>query len=169
MRMFDRLSRDNSGVSVPLEYVFILIITATFFGVFLLLVNSYFSNTEQIVVGQELGIVANDVANRISVFSCKINISTYNSANWTSNVSGYSEAIDLPDLAHGKQYSVLIKYDDSSKTGNVTVSYGPNININRTASFRSGTKVANTMVSSTDASPKIYYCLDNCTIMVGGY
>jgi hypothetical protein len=169
MRANNSLSSDNSGVSVLIEYIFIIMITATFFAMFLLLVNATIRNTDQIVVGQELGIVANDVTNRISYFSSKVNNYMHNSPYWTSNVSGYSEAIDLPELAQGKQYFVVIKYNDSSKTGNVTVYYGSNTNINRTVSFRSGTNVANTTISSTDTSPKIYYYPDNRTIMVVGF
>lgn len=169
MKANDSLSSDNSGVSVPLEYMFVIFIAAAFFVMLLLLVNTTIRNTDQMVVGQELGIIANDVANRILVFSSKVGVSTYKSANWTSNVTGYSEVIELPELAQGKQYSVVIKYNGGLKTGNVTVFYGSNANINRTVSFRSNTKVANMTFSSTDASPKIYYCPGNQTIMVGRF
>jgi hypothetical protein len=166
MRTFDSLSNDDSGASVLVEYVFIIVIMATFFTMFLLLVNSTIRNTDEVIVGQELGIVANDIANRISEFSNKVSIFTYNSTHWTSNVSGYSEAIDLPELAQGKQYSIKIKYNDNSGTGNITVYYGSNYNINRTVSFQSGTKVAETTISSTDANPQIYFVSN--TIRVEG-
>jgi hypothetical protein len=163
-----RLSRDDSGVNVPVEYVFVIVITAMFFAMFLLLVNTTIRNTDESIVGQELGIIANDIANRITEFSGKIGANTFKSDNWTSNVSGYSEAIDLPDLAQGKQYTVVITFDNIAKTGKVKASYGSNVFINRTASFRSGTDVTDGMISSTDASPRISYDPDDHSILVVG-
>ncbi len=148
---------DEAGAAILVEYMFIIVIMSIFFGLFLLLVSSIIRNSDQTVVGQELGVVANDIANRIAVFSNKIAASESAGGQWGSQVSGYSEAIDLPEMAQGKQYTIDITYDSTSQTGKIKVSYGANANINRTVAFRSGTPVIGSTISSTDASPKISY------------
>jgi hypothetical protein len=131
----------------------------TFFTIVVLMMNSMINNADAIVVGQELGVVAHDVANRISGFSQMASVSQYNDNSWRSVVTGagYDETIDLPDLVGGKPYKIETSYDPVSETGTVKVSYDVNSNVNRSVSFRSAIRVAPATISSTGANPRIYY------------
>lgn len=130
---------------------------AVFFSVICLLVNSMINNADQIVVEQELGVVAHDIANRISGFSQTVSANQHQSIDWESDVSGYSELIDLPDLVGGKPYTIETTYDPATLTYTVKVSYGMNANVYRSVSFRSAIDVVPAMISSTSANTKIYY------------
>jgi hypothetical protein len=158
MRRFGRLYEDDSGTSVMVEYILAIVIMSMFFSLMVLVMNSMINNSDQIVVGQELGIVANDVANRISGFSQMVNASNYNSIYLSNDVSTYNETIDLPDLVGGKPYTIVTDYDGSTKTGTIKVSYGMNSNVNRSVSFRTAIPIAaGSTISSSSANPKIYY------------
>ena len=159
---------DDNGAAILVEYMFIIVIMSIFFGMFLLLVGSIIRNSDQTVVGQELGVVANDIANRIALFSDQIAASESAGGQWGSQVSGSIEAIDLPAMTQDKQYTIDITYESSSQTGKITVSYGSNPDINRTVAFRSSTPVVGSRISSTDAGPKMCYDPSGPTITVVG-
>lgn len=144
---------------------------AVFFSIVCLMMNSMINNADEIVVGQELGVVAHDIANRISGFSQTVSANEYHSDYWINDVSKYNETIDLPDLVGGKPYTIETSYESGTKTGTVKVSYGMNANVNRSVSFRSTIPVAVKTISSTDANPKIYYDPDlyGYTIQLEGY
>ncbi len=140
------------------EYILSIIIMAVFFSVICLLVNSMINNADQIVVEQELGVVAHDIANRISGFSQTVSANQHQSIDWESDVSGYSELIDLPDLVGGKPYTIETTYDPGTLTYTVKVSYGMNPNVYRSVSFRSAIDVVvPAMIASTSANPQIKY------------
>jgi hypothetical protein len=142
---------------VLVEYVFMIVIMAIFFSVFILLMGTVIGNTNRVVIGQELGVVANDVANRIVAFSGKISIDQHNNNYWACDVSDSREEINLPDMVDGKPYQVQVTFDDLTQSGAVTVTYGDDRSINSTAHFRSGVKVLPSTVNSTDNTPCIYY------------
>lgn len=150
-------SLDDSGASVMIEYILIIMIMASFFTIFLLLLNNIIGNANSVVIGQELDVIANDMANRIVSFSGKTGIDQYNSTYWASGVSSNTEEIDLPDMVGGKPYLIQIAYSDSDGTGTVKVTYGDDHSINRTAYFRSGIKVVPSTMASTGSNPRIYY------------
>lgn len=150
-------SHDDSGANILVEYVFMIVIMAIFFSVFLLMMNTVIGNANRVVIGQELGVVANDVANRIVAFSGKIGIDQHDNTYWASDVSDDTEEIDLPDMVNGKPYYVQVTYSDSTQSGAVTVVYGDDYSINSTAHFRSAVRVIPSKISSTDNNPGIYY------------
>lgn len=148
---------DDSGASVLIEYMFLIVIMAIFFTMFLFLLNTVIVNSNRVVIMQELDIVANDVANRIVAFSGKVAIEQYNNTYWASDVSSNTEEIELPDMVNGKPYNVQVTYSDSTGAYAVKVTYGDDYSINSTAHFRSGTKVTPSMINSTGYNPRIYY------------
>ena len=128
---------DDSGSNVLIEYIFMILIMASFFTIFILLLSNVIGTSNRVVIGQGLSVVSNDLANRIVAFSGKVSIDQYNNSHWVSNISSNTEEIDLPDMVEGKPYLVEVTYEESTMTGAIKVTYEDDRSINSTAHFRS--------------------------------
>jgi ABC-type enterochelin transport system permease subunit len=148
---------DDSGTNILIEYMLLIVIMALFFSFFILMLYNMMTDSNRIIVGQELGVIANDMANRITEFSAKVNVYQHDDSYWESDISGYEEEVNVPGLVEGKTYTIDVTYDDVAQTGKVLVTYGPDYSINRTVTFRSVTRVVASRVSSTDSNPRMIY------------
>jgi hypothetical protein len=148
---------DDSGVSVLIEYILLMTITAIMFSVFIMVLYTVFINVDRVVIGDELGIVSNDVASRISGFSNDVYTSEYSNTDYASSVSGSSELIELPGLVNGQQYQVNVSYDPGTKSGLVTIFYQSEITMTKTASFHSDVQVKPVSIMSPSQSLYMYY------------
>lgn len=149
--------QDDSGTTVLLEYVFLMTITAILFSVFILVLYTIFVDVDQVVIGDELSIVANDVANRISGFSGDVYVNQYGDPYVGSSIPGSGEMIELPGLVNGQNYKISVNYDAASKSGNVTIHYQSEITLNETAGFHSDIPVTPVSVYSPSQQLKMYY------------
>lgn len=157
MKLTKTRKNDDSGVSVLLEYIFLMTITAVLFSLFIIVLYSIFTNADQVIIGDELGIVSNDVAGRISGFSGGVYLNQYSDPAWNSNVPGSTQTIDLPGLVSNNQYQVYIDYDPTTKSGIVTASYKSSFTANKTAGFRSDISVVPVVLQSTNQKVNLYY------------
>ena len=157
MKMIKTRKNDDSGVSVLLEYIFLMTITAVLFSVFIVVLYSIFTNADQVIIEDELGIVSNDVAGQISGFSSGVYLNQYSDAAWNSNVPKSAQTIDLPGLVGDKQYQIYIDYDPTTKSGLVTASYKSSFQANKTAGFRSDIPVTPVMLQSNSQKINLYY------------
>lgn len=157
MKAHINMINDETGTNILIEYMFLIVIMAVLFSYFILVLFSVMNNSDSIIIGQELGVIGNDLANRIAGFSTKVNIYEYDSDQWESDVSAYSENIYLPELVGNKPYSIKITYDQGARTGRILVTYQSNTNINRTVEFRSTVDVIETTIDSTGLQPRIFY------------
>lgn len=148
---------DESGVSVLLEYILLMTITAILFSVFVLVLYTIFTDVERVVVGDELCIVANDVASRISGFSNDVYVNQYSNQYGGSTVPGSSELIDLPGLVNSQQYNVSVSYDPASRAGMVNIKYQSDIQLNETASFHSDIGITPISVYCPSQQLNMYY------------
>lgn len=155
---------DDSGSNVLIEYIFMILIMASFFTIFILMLSNVIGTSNRVVIGQELSVVSNDLANRIVAFSGKVSIDQYNNSHWVSNISSNTEEIDLPDMVEGKPYLVEVTYEESTMTGAIKVTYEYDRSINSTAHFRSSIKVIPSSIASTDYNPRIFYDKNQCAI-----
>ncbi|WP_424357862.1 hypothetical protein [Methanocella sp. MCL-LM] len=148
---------DDSGVSVLIEYVFLMTITAVMFSIFIMVLYTTFISVDRVVIGNELGIVSNDVASRISGFSNEVYTSQYSDSQYTSDVRGSAEYIELPGLVNGQQYKVSVTYDPATKSGTVNIGYQSEITLSKSASFHSDVSVRPVSLYSPSQSIYMYY------------
>ena len=159
---------DDSGVSVLVEYIFLMTITAVMFSVFILVLYTTFLSVDRVVIGNELGIVSNDVAGRISGFSNEVYTGQYSNPEYASSVRGSAEYIELPGLVNGQQYQVNVTYDPATKSGFVNINYQSEITLARAASFHSDVSVKPVSLYSPSQSIYMYYdSVGNQIIMEG--
>lgn len=137
--------RDDRGASILLEYIMSIVITAVLFSVMLVILNSVIFNTDRVITEPQMAIIANDIANQISSFSNEVNFNRYNDSCRNSGMSGYDSTLLLPELAQDKEYVINIHYDNANQAGYVKVSLESNPGVNRTSSFHSDVKVAESM------------------------
>jgi len=158
--------RDDRGASILLEYIMSIVITAVLFSVMLVILNSVILNTDKVVTEPQLAIIANDIANQVSSFSNEVNFNRYNDSSWNSGMSRYNSTLLLPELAQDKEYVINIHYDNANRAGYVRVSLESNPGINRTSSFHSAVKVADTMFYNNLDKGTIAYDATSNTIEV---
>lgn len=159
---------DDSGVSVLIEYIFLMTITAIMFSAFVLVLYTVFISVDRVVIGDELGIVSNDVASRISGFSNDVYTSEYSNTRYASGVSGSAELIELPGLVNGQQYKVDVSYDPATKSGLVTIFYQSEITMTKTASYHSDVQVMPVSIMSPSQSLYMYYDRPSNQIVLEG-
>lgn len=148
---------DDSGANILLEYIYTLIVTMVLFSIIVLLIANMRSVSDSIALKEELDIVANDVADRLSAFTCNAYMNSQPDVNSTAIIQGQGVYFDLPELVEGKQYNVNITYSDSQKVGTVVVSYVSNTNVYSTATFKAMEPVKNVSFNSQDGRYGIYY------------
>jgi hypothetical protein len=148
---------DDSGVSVLVEYVLLMTITAMLFSVFIMVLYTVFISVDQVVIGDELGIVSNDVASRISGFSNDVYTNQYSDSYYATSVRGSAEYIELPGLVNGQQYEVNVTYDPATKSGIVNIGYQSEIAISKESSFHSDISVKPVSLYSPSQSIYMFY------------
>jgi len=144
-----------------LEYIFTLGITVALFAIVVLMIGNMKTNSDNIAIKEELDIVANDVADRLSAFTSNVYINSQPDVNSSAYIYTQGVYFDLPELVEGKQYNVSISYSSTDKTGTVLVSYVTNTYVNSTATFKASVPVTNTTFNSQPGRYGIYY--DNTT------
>ncbi|WP_148266616.1 DUF7266 family protein [Methanocella arvoryzae] len=160
----DRI-KDDSGTSILIEYILSLTITAILFTILLLLLGNVISTTERVILDEQLGIIAGDIANRLALASTNVYNNQYNDNYYGNLIADYTVILDLPPAVRGDHYLIQINYSDASKTGTVKVAWGSNVDVNRTATFHSDTGVANTtLFYNTGNKGKIFYPDSNSKI-----
>lgn len=159
---------DSTGTNILIEYTLTFCVLAALFVVLLLMLNQTIRNSNSIVLDEQLGIIANQLSNRISTFSSEVNISTFNNVNYSTSVTSYTESLELPPIAQGDQYIVEIKYYPGLNIGYVNVSYGLNIYVNRSATFQSKIFVQDSKFYSMNSKGTISYDGSNDIIKVSG-
>jgi hypothetical protein len=157
---------DDAGTNILIEYTLGLCVLAALFVMLILILNQTIRDSNTIVLDEQLGIIANQLSNRISTFSTEVNLSKFNDPYYSTSISDYTESIDLPPIAQGDQYIIEIKYYDDAKIGYVNVSYGLNYNINRSATFQSTIDVDDNKIYYSNGKGTIKY--DGTKIIVSG-
>lgn len=149
--------KDDTGVSVLLEYIMSIVIMSVLFATLMVVLNSVIFSTDHTVTEPQMAIIANDIANQISGFSNEVNFNQYSDSSWNGGMSAYSSSLQLPDLAQDKQYAITITYDGAARTGYIAIWLTTNPNINRTTSFSSAVKVApTTFYNNLDQGTMVY-------------
>lgn len=151
------IDQNDKGVSVVIEYILSLVITSMLFTILILSSSNTLRTTNQVVTNEQLGIIAGDIANSISIFSSNIYNNQYMDNYYYNSELSYTTMIDLPPTAQGDQYVAQIYYFPVNNSGFVKVIYGLNYNINRTASFYSNVSIANYTLYYNGNNVKIYY------------
>jgi hypothetical protein len=159
--------KNDNGVNILLEYLFSLMVMVILFSLMIMTIGNVMNNTDRIVLKEEFDIVANDLANRITAFSDEITLTKQTAGiNSTTTVDSHTVYFDLPELVSGKQYVVDVSYNNTLKSGTVTVTYASNINIYSIATFNTTIPVNSCHFYSQQGKYGIYY-LSNNTIDVG--
>jgi hypothetical protein len=127
------------------------------FAIVVLLIGNMKTNSDSIAIREELDIVANDVADRLSAFTSNVYMNNRSDVNSTAYIHGQGVYFDLPELVEGKQYNVRITCWDNNNTGTVLVSYVSNTYVNSTATFKASVPVENTSFNSQPGRYGIYY------------
>jgi hypothetical protein len=170
MRMIMQRSmlNDDSGTNILIEYTLSFCVLAALFVMLILLLNQTINDSNTIVLDEQLGIIANQLSNRISTFASEVNLSTNDDKYYSTSVTGFTESIDLPPIAQGNQYIIEIEYYPGAKIGYVNVSYGLNYNVNRSATFQSNIKVESNKFYYMNGKGTISYDGTNKKIIVSG-
>lgn len=150
------MNHNNNGASVVIEYILSLVITSMLFTIIILLSSNTIRMTNQVVMNEQFGIIAGDVANRITLFSSNIYNNQYADNYYHTTDLRYTTIMDLPPATQGDQYIVDVNYFPGNKTGFVKVTYGLNYNINRTTLFYSNVTITDSRFYS-DNDVKICY------------
>lgn len=166
MRLF-LFKDDDQGTNILIEYILSITITAILFTMLLLMLNNTISTTNQMVMNEELGIIAGDISSRLSAASSEIYMNRYSDANYTSTVSDYTTTVDLPMLSQGEAYMVDLKFFDANQTGYVTVSAYSSGAASKTAAFHSNITVQDSTFICNGNTGIIHY--DSSGINLTGY
>jgi hypothetical protein len=150
------LKKDDTGVSVMVEYLMTLAITMVLFTIFLLLIQNTLDTTDRIALKEEFDIISNDIASRISAFSSENSLAGQGTSISTTTVNEQKVIFSLPQLVNGKQYNIKIEYygDDSGK---VIVTYVSNSNIYSEATFYSTVEVEPVSFNSQPGQYSLVY------------
>lgn len=162
--------KDDRGTNILIEYILTLCILAILFAVLLTTVNTTLRNANTSVVGEQLEIIANDIANRISVFSNEVALSQSTNAHYTTTVSDYTATFELVALTQGDQYYIEITstWDNVNNIwmGKVKVSYVPTPTIYKEITFRSHYEVTSIPFYNTNGEGEIHF--DGTKITITG-
>jgi hypothetical protein len=148
--------KDDSGVSVMVEYLMTLAITMVLFTIFLLFIQNTLDTTDRIALKEEFDIISNDVASRISAFSSENNLAGQSTSISNTVVDEQKVVFSLPQLVNGKQYNIKVDHPTGTNQGTVTVTYVSNSNIYSTATFYSDLNVKTNPASSFNSQPGQY-------------
>jgi hypothetical protein len=129
-------SKNNEGVNILLDLLFMMAITIIVFTVMLLLIQDIQDRSDRIVLREEFDIISNDIANRLSAFSNEIYLNEQAGDDEKADIGDHSAYFDLPELVKGKQYEVKIRHDAGNKY-TVTVTSTSNSDITSSATFYS--------------------------------
>lgn len=135
---------DDTGTSALIEYILSVSITAMLFAILIVLLGNVISSTEQVILDEQLGIIAGDIANRLELASIDVYNNQYMDNYYSNQISGCTVILELPPAVREDHYVIQINYSDVTKTGTVKVTSGSNGNVNRTATFYSDIGVADT-------------------------
>lgn len=134
------LNKDESGASLLIEYVFTIVIAAILFSVLLLNLQSILTKSDQIIMGEELDIAANIIANQLSDYSNELQLNKYTGdyslAMYPLGVTKASARhFDIPRPYSGKQYIVEVSPGTGTQRGKVKVIYASDPDIYSVATF----------------------------------
>ncbi len=146
---------DESGVNILLEYIYTLIVTMVLFTIIVLMVANMKGVSDSIAIEEQLDVIANDVADRLSAFTSNVYMNSQQDDSFKAIIAGHSVYFELPQLVEGKQYSINIS--TSGTLGTVVVSYASNSNVKSAATFKALVPVKNATLYSQDGAYGIYY------------
>lgn len=165
--------RDDSGASMLLEYVFTITISALLFTMLLMNLGSIMDKSDRIVMGEEMDIAANIVANQLTDYSNELYLNDITLSLPPSGYSSlYSMAVtqdasfryfNLPKPYSGKQYTIEVwdsgesYIGESLQRGIVKVSYVSDPSVYSIANFNSPIPIKPDTIICNSYSMKISY------------
>ncbi len=149
-------TKDDSGVSILVEYIFTTAIAAVLFSMLLMNLGSIMTKSDRIVMGEELDIAASILSNQLSDYSNELQLNSYTQLFSLVSTEDSARYFDLPEPYGGKQYIIEVK-DDSTvypadpdkHRGIIKVTYGLDPTVYSVATFNSPVPV----------QPKTIYCV----------
>jgi len=147
--------KDESGVNILLEYIYTLIVTMVLFTIIVLMVANMKGVSDSIAIKEQLDVIANDVADRLSAFTSNVYMNSQKDDNSMAIIAGHGVYFELPQLVEGKHYSINIYSSDNR--GTVEVTFALDSNVKSTATFKALVPVKNTTLYSQDGEYGIYY------------
>lgn len=163
----DGLLKDDSGVTIILEFIFSLVVMVILFTIMMLVLGNIIENGNHVALKEEYDIIANDVANRVSAFSSEVYLNDQKGTYESTTIGSQVLYFDLPEPVNGKQYQVDVSYDAGKQTGTVRVSAVADSTIYSTATFRSVKTVAQSSFNSQPERYEMSYDPVTKTVSVG--
>lgn len=116
--MAPKLMEDESGVNILIEYIINFAIMLILFTVILLTYQSLMTHSNNNTTEEQLTVVANDIANKITLFDGIITSTETHGTTGTAFIS-LSQTFDMQTQLSGNTYYVDVYYSGSSKEGYV--------------------------------------------------
>jgi hypothetical protein len=159
-------NNDDSGASMLLEYIFLIIISALLFTMLLMNLGSIMSKSDRIVMDEEVDIAASIVANQLADYSNELYLNdiTLRMSDYSSIYSMADTQDDnfryfnLPKPYSGRQY--IIEVQDSNEglqRGIVKVTYVSDPGVYSVANFNSPVPVKTETIICNSYNMKVSY------------
>lgn len=153
--MAPKLMEDESGVNILIEYVMNFAITLILFTIVLLTYQSLMTQSNNNVTEEQLKIIANDIANKITAFDNVVSSSSNNrfiSSTYGSDsgtINSLSQTFNMQSQISGHTYYIDIYYNGPAPSDGYVVAHTSDTNIVPVkASFRT-----NHPVDATTSDP----------------
>lgn len=137
-------TKDDSGVSILIEYIFTTALAVVLFSMLLMNLGSIMSKSDRIVMGEELDIAASILSNQLSDYSNELQLSNYAQLFSLASTEDSARYFDLPEPYGGKQYIIEVIDDNTVYPGDpnkhrgiVKVTYAADPTVYSVATFNS--------------------------------